>query len=64
MRLIGPRFDAADNAAFHLAGGTLEEWFDVLVHRQAVTPNRHLPDPAAPDSDAARPERYGNAGGF
>ena len=39
-RLIGPRYDRADDAAFHMAGGSLAEWFDVIVHWQEVTPIR------------------------
>jgi erythromycin esterase len=39
-RLIGPRYDPADDAAFHMAGGSLSEWFDVIVHWQEVTPIR------------------------
>jgi erythromycin esterase len=40
VRLIGPRYDPADDAAFHMAGGSLAEWFDVIVHWQEVTPIR------------------------
>jgi erythromycin esterase len=41
-RLIGPRYDPEDDAAFHMAGGSLAEWFDVIVHWQEVTPVRPL----------------------
>lgn len=41
-RLIGPRYDPEDDAAFHMAGGSLAEWFDVIVHWQEVTPVRVL----------------------
>jgi len=40
VRLIGPRYDPADDAAFHMVGGSLAEWFDVIVHWQEVTPIR------------------------
>ncbi|WP_395108924.1 hypothetical protein [Actinomadura sp. SCN-SB] len=30
------------NDASHITGGTLEQWFDVIVHRQEVTPARLL----------------------
>jgi erythromycin esterase len=43
-RLIGPRYDPDDDLAFHMAGGSLAEWFDVIVHWQEVTPIRPLPD--------------------
>lgn len=36
-RLIGPTYDPADNAAYQLAGGSLAEWFDLLIHHQVVT---------------------------
>ncbi|MFF0491400.1 erythromycin esterase family protein [Nocardia sp. NPDC004068] len=41
-RLIGPEYDPADDAAYHLSGGTVAEWFDVVVHNQLVTPARLL----------------------
>ncbi|HEX4222572.1 MAG TPA: erythromycin esterase family protein [Pseudonocardiaceae bacterium] len=36
-RLIGPFYDPADDAAYHLSGGSLAEWFDVIVHSREVT---------------------------
>lgn len=42
VRLIGPHYDPADDAAYHLAGGSLAQWFDVLVHVQQVTDVRRL----------------------
>jgi erythromycin esterase len=42
VRLIGPRFDPNDNAAFHLTGGSLAEWFDIIIHHQATTSTRPL----------------------
>lgn len=41
-RMIGPAYDAADNAAYHLAGGSLSAWFDVILHARSVTPIRPL----------------------
>ncbi|MFH9424633.1 erythromycin esterase family protein [Streptomyces sp. NPDC017529] len=32
LRLIGPHYDARDDAAHHLSDGSLADWFDVLVH--------------------------------
>ncbi|WEV25364.1 erythromycin esterase family protein [Streptomyces sp. 71268] len=46
-RLVGPRHDPRRDPAHHMAGGSLAEWFDVLVHRRRVTPARPL-DPAGP----------------
>jgi erythromycin esterase len=42
VRLIGPRFDPDDNAAFHMTGGSLAEWFDIIIHRQATTSTHPL----------------------
>jgi erythromycin esterase len=41
-RLIGPVYDPGDDAAYHLSGGSLAEWFDVILHCQEVTPARLL----------------------
>ncbi|RKT82147.1 erythromycin esterase [Saccharopolyspora antimicrobica] len=37
-RLIGPEYDPADDAAYHLSGGSLAGWFDAVVHAQEITP--------------------------
>ncbi len=37
-RLIGPVYDSDHDADFHLSGGSLTEWFDIIVHQQTVTP--------------------------
>ncbi|WP_179887218.1 erythromycin esterase family protein [Streptomyces sp. ms184] len=47
-RAIGPRHDPDDDTAHHMTGGSLAEWFDVLVHRRQVTPARPLRLGAAP----------------
>ncbi|MEV4313279.1 erythromycin esterase family protein [Actinocrispum sp. NPDC049592] len=41
-RLIGPVYDPGDDAAYHLSGGSLAEWFHIIVHCQQVTPARAL----------------------
>ncbi|MGX5207254.1 erythromycin esterase family protein [Streptomyces violaceus] len=41
-RLIGPHYDPTDNAAYHLSGGSLAEWFDAILHTQEVSPVRAL----------------------
>lgn len=41
-RLIGPHYDPTDNAAYHLSGGSLADWFDAILHTQEVTPVRAL----------------------
>ncbi|GAA4184035.1 hypothetical protein GCM10022252_12290 [Streptosporangium oxazolinicum] len=37
-RLIGPVYDPGNDAAYHLSGGSLTGWFDVIAHRRQVTP--------------------------
>ncbi|MFD4240584.1 erythromycin esterase family protein [Streptomyces sp. NPDC058525] len=41
-RMIGPHYARTDNAAYHLAGGSLADWFDAILHTQEVTPVRAL----------------------
>ncbi|MEU4966643.1 erythromycin esterase family protein [Streptomyces smyrnaeus] len=41
-RLVGPVYDPADDAAHHLSGGGLSDWFDALVHVRKVGPVRPL----------------------
>ncbi|MFD3920505.1 erythromycin esterase family protein [Streptomyces sp. NPDC058595] len=41
-RLIGPDYDPTDNAAYHLSGGSLADWFNAILHTQEVTPVRVL----------------------
>lgn len=54
VRLIGPTFDAADNAAYHLSGGSLSEWFDIVVHSHVVTPNRPLGSDTTPPNTSTK----------
>jgi erythromycin esterase len=35
--VIGPVYDPENDGAFHLSGGSLSEWFDLVVHHRAVT---------------------------
>jgi erythromycin esterase len=39
LRLIAADYDAADAEA-HMTGGSLAEWFDILIHASRVTPTR------------------------
>ncbi|MCP2236968.1 erythromycin esterase [Prauserella halophila] len=41
-RLIGPSYDPANDAAYHLSGQSLDEWFDAVAHIPTVTPQRTL----------------------
>ncbi|MBF4997609.1 erythromycin esterase family protein [Nocardia sp. BSTN01] len=41
-RVIGPVYDPENDAAFHLSGGSLGEWFDLVVHHRTVTSIRPL----------------------
>ncbi|WP_235979995.1 erythromycin esterase family protein [Streptomyces albidus (ex Kaewkla and Franco 2022)] len=42
LRAIGTHYDPDDDASHHMTGGSLAEWFDVLVHHGHVTPSRPL----------------------
>ncbi|WP_063001756.1 erythromycin esterase family protein [Nocardia mikamii] len=41
-RLIGPVYASENDDAFHLSGGSLGEWFDLVVHHRTVTSIRPL----------------------
>ncbi|MGW5644036.1 erythromycin esterase family protein [Saccharopolyspora sp. NPDC003752] len=41
-RLIGPHYDPADDASYHLSGGSLAEWLDLVVHVREVGAARLL----------------------
>lgn len=40
IRVIGATYDPGNHAAHYMTGGSLAEWFDLIVHCQAVTPSR------------------------
>ncbi|MFF2021656.1 erythromycin esterase family protein [Streptomyces sp. NPDC058171] len=42
LRTVGPAYDPDDDSGHHMTGGSLAQWFDVLVHRRHVTPARLL----------------------
>jgi erythromycin esterase len=42
LRLIGPRYDPRDDANHHMTGGSLADWFDLIVHHRQATPTRPL----------------------
>lgn len=44
-RVLGPFYDPENDAAHHMAGGSLSEWFDAVVHSQELTPTRSLGSP-------------------
>ncbi|GAA3147153.1 erythromycin esterase family protein [Streptomyces rectiviolaceus] len=41
-RLVGPFYDAREDARHHLSGGSLTEWFDAVAHVREVTQARFL----------------------
>lgn len=41
-RLVGPFYDAREDADHYLSGGSLAEWFDAVAHVREVTPVRAL----------------------
>jgi erythromycin esterase len=48
VRLIGPHYDPSDDAAYHLTGGSLAQWFDAIAHVDTVTDVRALPTAGPP----------------
>jgi erythromycin esterase len=44
-RVIGPAYDHKQDGAYWMAGGSLAEWFDVLVYQRKVSPTHLLPQP-------------------
>jgi erythromycin esterase len=38
MRLIGPNYSPAHDADHHMSGGSLGDWFDLVIHHREVTP--------------------------
>jgi erythromycin esterase len=49
-RVIGPAYAPEADAKFHMSGGSLAEWFDILIHRQEITPVRTLEGGQSDDS--------------
>ncbi len=49
LRLVGPRYAPEVDHNSHMTGGSLADWFDVLLHTQQVTPAHPLP----PRADSA-----------
>ncbi|MEV0523123.1 erythromycin esterase family protein [Streptomyces sp. NPDC050439] len=43
-RLVGPSYDAREDAGHHLSGGSLAQWFDAVAHVREVTPARDIGD--------------------
>jgi erythromycin esterase len=42
IRVIGPRYDPHDDAAYRMAGESLGDWFDVMAFVRRITPVRYL----------------------
>lgn len=53
-RLMGPHYDPGDDAAHHMSGGSLADWFDAVLHTQEVTPARPLPRAGATQKQEER----------
>jgi erythromycin esterase len=49
VRVIGPSYEPAKDADHQMAGGSLADWFDAVVHLTTVTPTRLLPPVSGPD---------------
>jgi erythromycin esterase len=41
-RLIGPNYNPDDDADHHMSGGSLNDWFDLIVHHREVTPTHPI----------------------
>jgi erythromycin esterase len=42
LRLIGPNYNPDDDAAHHMSGGSLNDWFDIVIHHRQATPTHPL----------------------
>lgn len=42
MRLIGPNYNPDDDANHHMSGGSLGDWFDLIIHHREATPTHPL----------------------
>jgi erythromycin esterase len=42
LRLIGPTYDPDNDANHHMSGGSLSDWFDLIIHYREVTPTRPI----------------------
>lgn len=43
MRVIGPSYEPASDADYHMSGGSLAEWFDAIIQIEEATPTHPLP---------------------
>jgi erythromycin esterase len=43
LRVIGPSYEPANDADYHMSGGSLAQWFDAIIRLEEVTPTRLLP---------------------
>lgn len=41
-RVVGPHYDPAADADYHMTGGSLSVWFDVVLHRREIAPARRI----------------------
>jgi erythromycin esterase len=41
-RLIGPHYNLEHDADYHMSGGSLASWFDIIIHFQETTPAHPL----------------------
>ncbi len=44
-RVIGPAYEPEQDGAYWMAGGSVAEWFDLLVYQRKVSPTQLLPQP-------------------
>lgn len=41
-RVVHPTYDPEDDPAYHMSGGSLADWFDMIIHTRVITPIRFL----------------------
>lgn len=61
LRLIGPDYRIEDDAAGFLSGGTLADWFDLLIHQERVTPAQPVTTTSTPASRSASARAAGGS---
>jgi erythromycin esterase len=44
-RVIGPAYESKHDGAYWMSGGSLGEWFDLVVYQRKVSPTHLLPQP-------------------
>jgi erythromycin esterase len=54
LRVVGPGYTAESDPGCVMTGGSLADWFDIVIHTRRVTPTTPLRDEHAPDAPRTR----------